>query len=194
MPRRSRRNGRKSKFVTKRSLPFQLMKYAETKQFTTTFDPLTLTTSGTSFDLSELEQGPSVFERIGNECQLRSVYCRFTITKNAAETMSNASFARFILYTPRLANDSTVPVAKLTSLVDKDDNIVWQDKWVRVASDLNGGSGLVTIKHKWKPYMKLIWNAAGESGHRKGSLRLCIIGSNLNCDARGFATMFFKDL
>ena len=31
MPYKSRRNRRKSKYVTKRGLPFQLMKYAETK-------------------------------------------------------------------------------------------------------------------------------------------------------------------
>jgi len=197
MPRRSHK--RKSKYVTKRSLPFQLMKYAETKRLITDFDDEIIDLAGNTFDLSLITQGETQSTREGNEIQFRSVYCRFYTEVAGTPQSGQAVYMRFILYSPRLANLSVPPVTEMRGFVDMDNYIVWQDKWVQVGTDRLHGA-LVTIKHKWKPYMKLLWNGNGATTHRKGSVFLQIIRTSTaevdppNVLLNGFATAFFKDI
>ncbi len=195
MPRRMRR--RKTKYVTKRSLPFQLMKYAETKErvlnFVNIVLPLPATLSSNVFELTEVSQGTGINERIGDELQTRSIYARFTA--GLAGPASSGTWCRFILYSPRLANAGTLPVTTtMQERIQKNQFVVWSDKWIMVGGE-NNGLGLVTIKHKWKPYMKSIFNTTSGTSIRKNGVYMQIIPSvDMNVVINGFISFFFKDL
>lgn len=190
-----RRRSRKSQYVTKRSLPFQLMKYAETKQITQTlrnFLPILPGDTTQVFELTDILQGDETNERTGNEIQLRSFYARFWC--NAVS--SSGVFARFILYSPRLANSNTPPVVTgMGDRIDKDLYVVWLDKWISCSNQQGGGSGLVTMKKKWKPYMKVIYSGSTGTLVKKNGLYLQIITNvTLKCQVNGFASVFYKDI
>jgi len=77
MPHRRRRRGRKSKFVTKRGLPFQLMKYAETKfndlGVVDVAVPSTAVIGGLFQSLTLTETGVGQKQRIGNMIQVTGI-------------------------------------------------------------------------------------------------------------------------
>ncbi len=81
MPFKRRRRGRKSKFVTKRGLPFQLMKFAETKYFTDSIFGLSLPTPADSSSnrlINLIRIGTFENERIGQKIQVSGYYIRMT--------------------------------------------------------------------------------------------------------------------
>ena len=72
MPHNRRRKGRKTKFVTKRGFPFQLMKYAEQKFSTIAVFNAVLTRPSDSTNrkhLTNIRQGTNQGERVGNMIQ-----------------------------------------------------------------------------------------------------------------------------
>lgn len=196
MPRRMRR-GRKSKFVTKRSLPFQMMKYAETKlkqqnlvDFTPFSDP---TVTADRFELTNIDVGDRDDERIGNEIQLRSVYAKFT----CRNVVATSTWVRFILYSNKVPNADNVPVESMADFIEKNNFTIWVDKWVYCTDNVagGGGNGIVTIKFKFKPYMKTQWTGILGTTVKKGDLSLSIIPSNTEgAQINGYINVYYKDL
>jgi len=192
---RNRNGGRKSKYVTKRGLPFQMMKYAETKYHTLDQGPLTLPVppSGTNvIRLDDIRRGAAENERVGNEVQVTGVYIR--LIYEAALT-GTSQYMRAILYSPRLISAVNPPALTVTEIPDPDNVVIWFDKTVLCTFTPGGGSGVMTIRKKFKPYMKSIWDTDLGGSIQKGPLILCLLGHIASGTSVSFSSrVYFKDL
>ncbi len=198
MPAKRRRNGgRKSKFVTKRGLPFQLMKYAETKYHTIGSSNITLTVppSGDSVNpLYVIRRGSAEIERTGNEISISGVYIRI-IAESAL--VGSAQYLRAVLYTPRTPQSMlpVVPDSGMTTFIDPDLFVVWFDKTMLVTFTPGGGAGVMVIRKKFKPYMKAIYDQDLGTLIQRGPLLLGLFGkNNLGTNVTFTGRLYFKDL
>ncbi len=196
MPHKRRRRGRKSKFVTKRGLPFQLMKYAETKFTDVGALDITLTNPaviGPQFlAINALLQGVQQGQRIGNMVQITGVYIRFIF-----ETILTGEnqWVRIMLSTPRDPTSTAFPFTGMVSLADPDTDTVWYDRVHNCAFQPGGGNGVVVLRKKWKPYMKTIYNDSVPTSIEKNNLQLSILPqNNVGVIMTYTARVYFKDL
>lgn len=193
----SRRRMRKSsKYVTKRSLPFALMKFAE-KKFEDTTVVGEVFAAVPSFAqnciiLTDIAQGTGQKARIGNEIQMSGVFLKY-ICKSTA-TASN--WVRFILYTPRVIGDETLPAGRPDDPIDPDEFVVWDDTTVSLSNVAGGGDGTYLFKKRFKPYMKVIWTGGdGGTDVTKGELILCILAEGQSvCQISGYNRMYYRDV
>ncbi len=200
MPFKRNRNGsKKTKYVTKRGLPFQLMKYAETKYSTATSgapgvdlllpSPATITNLIT---LTDIRQGDNFNERDGMMIQITGVYIR--IIYEAALTGA-AQYLRAILYSPRISSSFLAPASDMVNIIDPEQFIVWSDKTVLCPQNPGNGHGVLTIRKKFKPYMKALYDTDIGGSQTKGTLRLLLLGKINNGTSVQFnARVYFKDL
>ena len=157
---RRRRRGRKSKFVTKRGLPFQMMKYQETKfkdkvvigQILTTLPAL----PNQLAHLTDISAGDEQDARDGNMIQLTGIYVRII---HEANLTSAGQFIRVCLSSNRNATDFSTPILDATTPPDPDNFKVWYDKTFFTTFLPGGGKGVIEIRKKFKPYMKVIWDS-----------------------------------
>lgn len=193
---RRRRKRRKGKFVTKRGLPFQLMKYVEQKFIRLSIQDLALNVPATSAELihlTEIRTGTQQFERVGHMIQVTGVYGKVTFS---ALSSTKIRFLRLIVYTPRIVDNTLPPVIRTVDLPDPDQFIVWFDKLVPCpfpAAATPGG--VMTVKTKFKPYIKVLYDGITGATITKNSIRLALIGSenvavNLSLELR----LYYKDL
>jgi len=196
MPHRRRRNGRKSKFVTKRGLPFQMMKYVETKFQTLNATDVSCATFpgiGPQFAAVNLiEQGVQQDERIGNMVQLSGIYIRLI---HEATNPALNQWLRVTLTSPRDVNGGSRPISDMTTPVDPDLHKVWYDKTHNSAFQPGGGNGVVTIRKKFKPYLKVLYNDDTVTSITQGNVQLTFISKNdLQITASYTARVYFKDM
>lgn len=192
MPRKRRRS---SKFVTKRSLPFQLMKFAETKRSTDQVTTLSLvqpaTFANSTLILHDITQGIDQSKRIGEEVQASGYYCRFYF----ASVSQTIQWCRVVVYSPRLVDTTEIPLTDINDMADPSKFIIWSDKSVAPAGQIGGGSGIVTLRKKFKPYMKLRWESASGTDITKGSLFvLFLCNVNDGATVHGISRLYFKDV
>ncbi len=195
MPRR-RRNGRRSKFVTKRGLPFQLMKYAETKYNDhTIFDQNLLTAVVGTNQLQSLVTiggGTSVNSRIGHQIQVSGFYGRLII--DAALTGAS-QFVRVCVCSPRVTDNATAPIGNMVGPIDPDDWIIWYDKTHMCPFTPGGGKGVITFKKKFKPYMKTLYDTSFSTTVTQGNLVFCILPkTDMGVNASWSIRTYFKDV
>ncbi len=196
MPNR-RRHGRKSKFVTKRGLPFQMMKYAEQKFNTITETDVAITSGvpaiGAQFvSLVGLTQGDEQDNRQGNMIQLTGIYIRM-IHQSLLD--GGNQWVRVTLTTPRDVNSSQPPISGMTIPVDPDRHIVWYDKIHNTAFQPGGANGVITIRKKFKPYLKVMWASATSTDVTKGNIHLTMVSKvNLGVQLSYTVRTYFKDL
>jgi len=196
MPHRRGRKGRKSKFVTKRGLPFQLMKYAETK-FVTLNDTNIMVAAfpgiGTQFQsINLLAAGVEQDDRIGNMVQMSGVFVRL-IHESRIDTANQ--FIRVALSTPRDPNSSSRPISDMTTPIDPDLHKIWYDKVHNSAFQPGGGNGIVTIRKKFKPYMKVMFNDDTLTSIAQGNVQLTFISKvDLGVLASYTTRVYYKDM
>lgn len=192
MPNRRRRM-KKSKFVTKRGLPFQLMKFAEAK-FVLKSLSLTMASPPTfanqTLKLTEIASGTNQAERVGNEIQLSGVFLNYDMQSAIASARG-----RIILYSPRQVTSTALPATDMTTIPDTDRFIIWVDRKVYCGSQAGNGTGLGSIKFKWKPYMKLRYDGEAAGTITQGVVYCVFItavngGIILNTNSK----TFFKDV
>ncbi len=194
---RQRKRGRKSKFVTKRGLPFQMMKYVETKFQTITETAVALTSGlpsiGPQFaSLTLFNQGVDQFERIGNMVQVTGIYIRMI---HSSILDGNNQWVRVTLTTPRDVNGGEQPISGMTIPVNPDKHIVWHDKTYNSAFQPGGGNGVIIIRKKFKPYLKVMFDDDAGSSITKGNVQLTIVShNNLGVEMSYTVRVFFKDM
>ncbi len=193
MPRRNKR----SKFVTKRGLPFLLMKTAETKHHTQVAADVSLVSSlPIELDMTDVDQGDSVSQKIGQELQISSVFfkCGFSNSLDDTSPTNKAYYGRVILYTPRDPLD--LIDAQPFDFPDRQKFIIWADKTVPIPWVNSVSNSMVTIKKRFKPYMKAIYDSGGGTSCIKGKLLIQISTNSptalVECSYGG--RMYFKDL
>jgi len=195
MPFRRRRMKRKTgKFVTKRGLPFQLMKYADTKRkdFTGAKTlPLIPTLAANAQSIHELVAGTNFNERIGTTIQVSGFVLSYDM--QALGVANNRG--RIIIYTPRDDSNLVLPVTSITEFPNPDNYIIWMDRKVYPGGQEGNGTGLGMMKFKWKPYRKFIYEGSGSLSIQTGSTYILFLtavdeGILVNYDVR----LWFKDL
>ncbi len=198
MPFKRRRNGRKSKskYVTKRGLPFQLMKYAETKyNDNNTFNQTLLSDPTSSVQLTSMVGiggGTSVNSRVGNSIQVSGFYGR--VIYDAAIT-TETQYMRLCVVSPRVTNNATAPIGNMIGPIDPDDWIIWYDKTVPCPGTAGSGHGVLTFKKKFKPYMKTLYDTSSSASVTSGNLTFCIIPkTDLGVNASWAIRVYFKDI
>jgi len=196
MPARRRRNGRKSKFVTKRGLPFQLMKYAETKYNDEGVLDRLLTnpaTLGVQFEsIVSIGTGNTVNTRVGNIIQVSGFYGRCIYESTLTGQMQ---YIRICIVTPRDVNNANVPIVDMVTPIDPELHKIWYDKTVPCPFVPGGGHGVLTFRKKFKPYMKTIFDSSVAASVQQGALNFCILTKNDGgATASWCVRTYFKDL
>jgi len=176
--RRSRKHGRKTKFVTKRGLPFQLMKFAESKFHDKTATNFLLLSPAdyinNVFVATDISRGTGSTSRVGNIVQVSGYYMRMTYE---SVQQVQAEYMRLIIYTPKQDMlSSELPANDMVSAVDPRRFIIWHDKTVLCANAPGGSKGVMVIKKRFKPYLKLEWDSSNELDVTKGQLLVLALG------------------
>ncbi len=198
MPRRNRRrNGRKSKFVTKRGFPFQLMKYAEGKRNTVGFDkfaipdPAVFATNVVSL-VDDIATGPDNGDRVGNVIQVSGVYVSYVLE---AILTGTAQFCRVIMWTPRIADSTELPAPNMVNIPDPDRFIIWHDKVHFAPFTPGGGIGIGKIRKKFSPFMKVMYNNAFIDSVTKNNLHILVLSKiDLGVEISMSARLYYKDV
>ena len=198
MPRfRRRSKRRKSKFVTRRALPFLLMKTAESKRKTLSIiDNVIANSIDIEFDISVIAQGDAVDQRIGNEIQATGFVGNFTFSVDPSIPETRPAYARVILWMPRGDNQVVAPDATPTEFPDPERYIIWADRKVALPWTNSVTGSMITIKKKFKPYMKITYDGSTSTSALKGKLQCNVTtdsssgGALVTADLR----LFFRDL
>lgn len=197
MPNKRRRNGRKSKFVTKRGFPFQLMKYAEGKRNTVGFagfaipDPPLFSTNVVNL-VDNIASGPDNGDRVGNTIQVSGVYVSYTCE---AILTSSAQFCRVIMWTPRIADSTELPATNMVNIPDPDRFIIWHDKVHYAPFTAGGGTGVGKIRKKFSPFMKVMYNNDLADSVTKNNLHILVLSkNNLGIEISMSARLYYKDV
>ncbi len=193
--RRRRRSGRKSKFVTKRGLPFQLMKYQETK-FESFFETaITLQTAIPAtqvIDMSSIFQNVQANGRVGNQINVSGFYC--TVIHEAALT-GQMQWIRVVVVTPRITTFLGKPIVDMIAPIDPREWKVWYDRVHRSAGPSSGGNAQVFhIRKKFKPFMKVTYDNVSDLSVTENKLMFFITTqNNLGTIASYHCRLYFKD-
>ncbi len=190
MPKRFRRK-RKSKFITKRALPFLLMKNAEPKFHELDFTDLVAPGTPTNLDLTFIAQGDSQNERIGQSIQATGVYFRAVLGVTA--NVDGPIYVRYILYTKR--NNATADLNVTgPSIPDFDQYIIWADKLMPCPWTNNISNSVTTIRKKFKPFMKVMYNGSGAGSVEKGNLHLMMTVNTDEVNINYAVRLYYRDL
>lgn len=195
-----RRMRRKSKFVTKRSLPFQLMKFAETKidSFTNT-NKILVANPPTFVDNVELmysiARGTGADDRIGNIVQASGYYIRCTFAANGTGNQNVMQYFRIIVYQHKIPASTDIPAVGMTDTPDPRRFIIWHDKTMPCSFVPGGGNGVVTLKKKFKPYLKMEWDSSVLTDITKGDLSVMFLAKNDAAVTVDYTVrLYFKDV
>jgi len=199
MPSRRRRKGRKTKYVTKRGLPFQLMKFAEIK-FIDTATPSTgllvpapSTFATNTFIPLAIQRGDGEAERIGNIVQVSGYYCRFVYDGLEA---SVSNFLRIVIYSPKQDQQSQEsPCVDMVNVPDPRRFTIWYDKTVLAPNSAGGSKGVLVVKKRFKPYLKVEWDGSLLTDFTRGNVLIQVLSLN-NEGIRLFMDfrMYFRDV
>jgi len=197
MPHKRRRNGRKSKFVTKRGFPFQLMKYAEGKRNTVGFDefdipsPAVFATNVVSL-VDNIAGGSDNGDREGNIIQVSGVYVSYTCESILTDA---AQFCRVIMWTPRIADSTELPAPNMVNIPDPDRFIIWYDKVHNAPFNAGGGTGVGKIRKKFSPFMKVMYNNPFIDSVTKNNLHILVLSkNNVGIEISMSARLYYKDV
>lgn len=154
MPKRN-----KSKYVTRREFPRLLMSHAETKFRTLQDDEVALhQLLPIDLDMTAIDQGDGTNERVGNEIQIQSLFFRCTFSNTLGDTTTDkAYYAIATLFSPRDPTElppDTLPM----QFFDKERYVIWAQKVVPIPWTNNISGGMITIKKRWSPYMKAVYD------------------------------------
>ncbi len=193
-----KRNKKMNQFVRKSEFSSMLMKQAEAKRATFTESSATLTTA-LPFEehLTDLAQGNGASTRVGHEIQVTGVYVRgfFSPSHDDTNPTTSAYMARVVLYTPRdLLFAAIDPLPG--EIIDKDQVIVWYDRLIAVPWTNSISSNQFTIRKKFKPYMKVMWDGSAGSTIVNNDIRL-VITTNSGTDfieTSYQASLYFRDV
>ncbi len=198
MPARRRHNGgRKSKFVTKRGLPFQMMKYVETKN--RLLSALNRNADNPSISglnnlsLVDIREGSADNERIGSLIQVTGIHVKIIFQ---GVNSNDLRYLRVGLWSPRIPDATTQPFDNMVDQPDTDTDIMWFDKvMVAPLAAASTPGGVITIKKKFKPYLKTIYQTDLGDSVTKGMLRLILLPkADASVDFSFSAKTYFKDL
>lgn len=193
---RRRRKSRRTKFVTKRALPFLLSRNAEAKRFTLglTDHVLTLSTPLTQ-DYTAIPQGTEVSERIGVNIKVSGWVLKATLSIDPFTSLTRPSFTRFILWMPRGDISVSPPDVNPTEFPDPEKYIIWLDRTVPNPWTNSLSGSMITMRKRFKPYMNVVFDASGTFSVEKNRLQLLIVtddttgGLLLTVDSR----VYFRD-
>ncbi len=195
MPRRSRR--KKSKYVTRRALPFLIQRQAEPKYIHESITGLDfIATLPEEKDMTAMTIGGGRENRIGNQIQVTGIYARgfFTPSHDATNPTDNAYMARVVLYTPR--DQSEILDVLPGEFIDKERFVVWFDRLVVIPWQNSVIGNTFTIKKSFKPYMKVLYDSALSSSATKNSIKLLVSTNSTTAlvTLDYHWTIYFRDL
>lgn len=142
-------------------------------------------------DLTFISQGDSQNERVGQSIQATGVYFRAIIGVDVATT--TATYTRYILYSKRQNATANLTVVG-PSLPDFDQYIIWSDKLVPNAWTNGISTGVTTIRKKFKPFMKVMYNGSGAGSVEKGNLHLMISVNFSEVNVNYAVRLYYRDL
>lgn len=195
MPRRSFK--KKSKFVTRRALPFLIARQAEAKYIQRTVSNLDMVEAlPETVSLTSIGNGDLRSNRIGNEIQVTGIYARgfWMQTPDATFPTDNSYYGRVVLYTPKDQNDTLDVIPG--EVIDKEQFTVWYDRLMPIPWTNSISNSMFTIKKSFKPYMKVTYNSSSANSETKNAIKLLISTNSgtalvtLNYQLK----MYFRDL
>lgn len=171
-----------------------LYKEAETKRNIEEMTNQAISTSVHTIEMSDIATGDGSGARDGNEIIARSFYAKYTLGLHASAT---ASVVRFVLYTPRDA-DQLLTTLDVTNRIAPEDFTVWMDKLVTVNTDYP--VKVVTLAKKWynkvRKGMKIQYNSGATTGSTTENPVVLAIVSNEATNTpqiNGDTTLYYKD-
>jgi len=198
MPHRRRRR-KKTKFVTRRALPFLLMKNAEPKFREVTSMGLredVNTANFINYELSAVTQGVTQNTRIGNMIQITGVHFQCGFADGTLTDITDIRYARVIIYTSRIATASELQVRPFV-YPDKEKYIIWADKTVPLGYNNTLPNSMITIRKKFRPYMKCLFDESVLNTVEKNPVRVMISSNALSTNSPSViyqSRLYFRDI
>jgi len=198
MPHKRRHRGkRKSKFVTRRALPFLMMKQAEAKRNTLTFlDNVLASSINIEQDFSIIGQGTGANQRVGNEIQATGFVGNYTFSLDPGIPETRPTYARILLWMPRGDSNVVSPDVTPTEFPDPDNYIIWVDRKVALPWTNSLTSSMITVKKKFKPYMLITYDGSSSTAALKGKLQIDITTDSASGSVlcSGSGRLFYRDV
>ncbi len=175
--------GRKSKFVSKRGFPFQLMKFAEAKQADIQ-QTIILGSVGaiTRLNPFAIGRGTGATSRIGNIIQVSGYYSRWTYQ---SDTVALVQFWRVTVYqNKKEAQGTDVPATDMVNVPDPRKFIIWDDRTLMVPNAVNGNgkNGVMIMKKRFKPYLKVEYDSATNTDISRGNIWVQMLSNDPGAD------------
>jgi len=173
------------------------MKYAETKYIVFAGSDVVLlnppSVGVNNINCCDIREGSGLNERIGQQIQLTGIHIKIIFK---GQNSNDLRWLRAMLYSPRIEDDTGSPVLDMVNTAQFEENIVWADKLaIAPLAEASTPGGVFTIKKKFKPYLKVMYeNALGDSV-TKGMLRLFMLPKDdLSVEVSWNVKVYFKDL
>jgi len=173
------------------------MKFAETKQADTFLADEVLGSIGalTRLNPFAISRGTGATSRIGNIIQVSGYYSRWTYVSN---TVSDTVFWRVIVYQNKKDTQSTdSPLTDMVNVPDPRKFIIWDDRTMMVPNAVNGNgkNGIMVLKKRFKPYLKVEYDSATNTDITRGGVFVEFLASQpdivtVNADFR----TYFRDV
>lgn len=176
-----------------------MQKQAETKHrsFTAAHEQL-VATLPEELNLTDIAEGTTVGQRVGRSIQISSVFfqCGFSNSLDFSTPTDKAYYGRVILYTPRDPTNPNPLESLPFELTDNERYIIWADKTVPIPWGNGISNSMITIKKRFKPYMKAIYDSSTSSSIEKGPLYLVITVNNTVAitEVSYACRLYYKDL
>lgn len=197
MPRRTRRR-RKSKYVTRRALPFLLARKAEKKYEDKSFDDELVASLPIEHDMTTIPTGTGVNERVGNVIQVTGIFGKFLFSNSLDDTTptNKAYYGRVICWMPRGDLAAIQLDAEPGTNIDPDKYIIFFDKTVPIPWGNGISNSMVTLKKSFKPYMNITYDNNNSTGVEKNKLQVSVFTNSLTAivECKGNIRMYFRDL
>ncbi len=114
--------------------------------------------SAKTLNMTSIDQGVTQNTRIGNMIQITGIHFHCGFGQGLTNDVTDPRYARVIVYTARDSDVTDLNVTPFT-YPDKEQFIIWADKTVPVPSATQISNSMITIRKKFRPYMKCLFDA-----------------------------------
>ncbi len=174
-----------------------MMKYVETKHRVVegldrlADNPSILALNNIS--LVEIREGVADNERIGSMIQVTGIHVKIIFQ---GVNSNDLRYLRVGLWSPRIPDATSQPYDNMVDQPDTDTDIMWFDKvMVAPLAAASTPGGVITIKKKFKPYLKTLYQTNLGDSVTRGMLRLILLPkADASVTFSFSAKTYFKDL
>ena len=140
-----------------------------------------------------ITRGTGADDRIGNIIQVSGYYMRLTYQ---GVSQSDVQYFRVIIYTPKQDMLTTeVPGSDMVNIPDPRRFVIWADRTVLCPNAPGNGQGVMVLKKKFKPYLKVEYDSSLLTDITRGQILMQVLATTNDAVRISFdLRMYFRDV